>query len=151
MEWFKIDWNGPYPVESAHARKEASNYGIYAMYEVSTKTPKLLYIGETYRQSLGARLKQHKKQWLFRVNGKVVIHFGTIKIAQGKRISSSMVFDVEGLLIHVLVPPYNTVSKHGYSGRDIILINTGKTGTLPPIMGERELVTILRDMMKSQK
>jgi len=151
MEWFKIDWNGPYPVETAHARKEASNYGIYAMYEVSTKTPKLLYIGETYRQSLGARLKQHKKQWLFRVNGDVVIHFGKIVPPKGIRMTQSKVFDVEGMMIHVLVPPYNTVSKHGYTGRDIVLINTGEIGTLNPIMGNKEFVLLLREMIAKDK
>jgi hypothetical protein len=130
MDCFKINWHGAYPVSTAHAQDAAKGHGIYAMYEMSSKTPKLLYIGETYRQSFAGRLKQHQKQWLFRVNGRVVIHFGKIELATGVHMTQSKVFDVEGALIHELVPPYNTVSKHGYKGRDIIIFNTGKIGTL---------------------
>jgi hypothetical protein len=144
MEWFKINWQGAYPVDTAHTKSGAKGYGIYAMYQMSGKTPKLLYIGETYRQSFAGRLKQHQKQWLFRVNGKVVIHFGKIESATNVHMTQSKVFDVEGVLIHVLVPPYNTVSKHGYSGRDIIVFNTGKIGTLPKLLGNKELVATIK-------
>jgi hypothetical protein len=151
MDWYRIDWQGAYPVETAHTKSGAKGYGIYAMYGVKGKNPKLLYVGETYRQSFGERLKQHKKDWLFRVNDKVVIHFGKIILPEGKRISSDVVFDVEATFIHILIPPFNTISKHGYHGRDLMLINTGKIGTLNPIMGSRELVLLLRGMMKKTK
>jgi hypothetical protein len=151
MDWYKVEWQGAYPVDTAHTKSGASGYGIYAMFEMSGKTPKLLYIGETYRQSFGTRLKQHQKQWLFRVNGKVVIHYGKIIPPEGKRISSKIVFDIEGLLIHVLVPPYNTVSKHGYYGREIIVFNTGKIGTLPRMLGNKEFVTFLKENMTMKK
>jgi hypothetical protein len=115
------------------------------------KIAKLLYIGETYWQSFGKRLQQHKRDWLFRVNGKVVIHFGTVGLPEGKRISHEKVLDVESVLIHVLFPPFNNVSKHGYTGREIMIFNLGKIGTLPPLICSKELHALIAETMKGRK
>ena len=53
MEWFRIDWKGSYPIDTAQAKLGASGFGIYAIYEMKGKTTKLLYIGETYWKSFG--------------------------------------------------------------------------------------------------
>jgi hypothetical protein len=144
MEWFKIDWRGPYPIETAHAKLGAGGFGIYAIYEMKGKTAKLLYIGETYWQSFGKRLQQHKREWLHRVSGRIVIHFGAVGLPEGKRISHEKVLDVENALIHVLMPPFNTVSKHGYSGREIMIFNLGKVGTLQRLICTKELRALLK-------
>jgi hypothetical protein len=151
MEWFKINWQGAYPIETAHTKLEATGFGVYAIYEMKGKDAKLLYIGEVYWQNFGKRLQQHKRDWLFRVNGKVVIHFGTVGLPEGKRISHQKVLDVEGVLIHVLVPPFNTVSKHGYTGREIMIFNLGKIGTLQPIICEKELKALIMEVTKGNK
>jgi hypothetical protein len=62
-----------------------------------------------------------------------------------------VVFDVEGVLIHVLVPPFNTVSKHGYSGREIMIFNLGKIGTLPPLICSKELHDLIAEVTKDKK
>lgn len=150
MDWFKITWQGAYPIETAHTKLEAVGFGVYAIYEMKGKTAKLLYIGETYWQGFGKRLQQHKRDWLFRVNGKVVIHFGTVGLPEGKRISHQKVLDVESALIHVLIPPFNSVSKHGYYGREIMILNLGKIGTIPPLICNKELKTLLTEVTKKK-
>ncbi len=151
MEWFKINWRGAYPIETAQARLEASGFGIYAIFEMKGKTAKLLYIGETYWQSFGKRLQQHKREWLHTVSGRLVIHFGAVGLPEGKRISHEKVLDVESVLIHVLKPPFNTVSKHGYSGREIMILNLGKIGTLEPLICPKELKTLLLEAVKKKR
>jgi hypothetical protein len=44
----------------------------------------------------------------------------------------------------------NTVSKHGYKGRDIIIFNTGKIGTLPKLLGNKELVATIKEIMSKK-
>ena len=147
MDWFKVDWKGYYPISSAQNRPEADDYGIYAIYEMGNKLPKkLLYIGETYTQVFGKRLRQHQKEWLYRYDGvKMTISFGAICLPTGRKISRQIVLDVEGVLIHSLIPPCNTSGKKGYRGRGIIVINTGKNGTLPKVVSDdKELLSLLR-------
>jgi hypothetical protein len=151
MEWFKIEWQGAYPIETAQSKIEAMGYGIYAIFGVKNKETKLLYIGETYRQTFGKRLRQHKKEWLFRVNDKMVIHFGKVELPQGVHITQNKIFDIEGVLIHVLLPPFNNISKHGYSGREIVVFNFGKRAILPPFVGNRNFVNLLHEVIKNEK
>ena len=122
MEWFKIDWRGPYPIDTAHTKPEAGSFGIYAIHEVKGKNTKLLYIGETYWQGFGKRLKQHKRE----------------------RISYGRVQDVERALIYVHMPPFNTVSKRGYLGRDILICNLGKVGKIERLVCTKELRALLK-------
>jgi hypothetical protein len=144
MEWFRIDWRGPYPIDTAHTKPEAGGYGIYTINEVKGKSSKLLYIGETYWQSFGKRLKQHKRDWLNRIKGKLVVYFGIVVLPEGKRISYSKISDVERVLIHTHVPPFNTVSKRGYGGRDIMICNLGKTGSVERLVCTKELRALLK-------
>jgi hypothetical protein len=148
MDWFQIEWMGPYPIETAESREEAKQFGIYTIYEKNPKGLKLIYIGETYSQTFGKRLKQHRKDWLYRTENKKVIHFGLVKLVDGKKISQAKVFDIEASLINAHVPPYNTVSKHGYGGRDILVINTGKKGELGTIIGQPKLISLLKKHLK---
>jgi hypothetical protein len=148
MDWFKVDWKGYYPISSAQNRPEAENYGVYAIFEMGTKIPKkLLYVGETYSQEFGKRLRQHQRDWIHRYDGvKMAISFGSINLPVGRKISQQIVFDVEGVLIHNLIPPCNTSGKKGYRGREgIIVISTGKIGTLPEVVcDDRELLSLLK-------
>lgn len=149
MEWFKIEWKGTYAIESAQKRPEAQAIGVYAIYEMKNRIAKLLYLGETYRQTFGKRLNQHKKEWLFRINGKVVICFGTLFLPEGKRISSQRILDIEAVMIHSLRPPYNQLHKKGYKGRNILVINTGKTLCLDPIVcDDFNLLPLLKKALK---
>ncbi|MBI4304068.1 MAG: GIY-YIG nuclease family protein [Chloroflexi bacterium] len=145
MEWFKIEWKGTYPTETAQKRIESEGIGVYAIYETRGKSLlKLLYIGETYKQTFGTRLKQHKRDWLDNIKVNTVTCFGVVCLPEGKRLSSQRVLDVEKYLIHSHRPPFNTISKQGYNGREIMLINTGKTGKLETVLADRELLSLLR-------
>ncbi len=144
MEWFKIDWKGPYPIDTAHTKPSASGFGIYAIFEMKGRTAKLLYIGETYWQSFGKRLKQHKRDWLNRVDGRMVVHFGVVGLPEGKRISYERVSDVERALIYAIRPIFNTASKRGYSGREIMIFNLGKAGTIARLICTKELRSLLK-------
>ena len=145
MEWFKIDWKGTYPVDTAQYRSAAIAFGIYAIYDRKGKSNKLIYIGECYWQDFKKRLQQHKKQWLHRVKGNLYVCFGTVMLPKGRKISYERVRDVEAALIHFYCPPFNTVGKRGYSGRDILIFNTGKLIALDPIVSpDTELLSLLR-------
>jgi len=146
MEWFKIDWRGPYPVETAKTKLEANGFGVYAIFELKGKTSKLIYIGETYWQKFGTRLQQHKREWFHKYSGRMVVHFGTIGLPQGKRISHEKVLDVESALIYIHTPPINTGGKRGYLGREIIIFNLGKIGTLERLICHKELHTLLKSV-----
>lgn len=135
-------------MDTAHTRPESRNYGIYAIHEMESRVPrKLLYIGETYTQDFGKRMKQHQRDWLHKYNGvRMVVSFGRICTPNGKRISQEIVFDIEGVLIHNLIPPCNTSGKKGYRGREgIIVFNTGKSGVLSNVVSDdKELLSLLR-------
>jgi len=145
MEWFRIDWNGPYSIDTADKRKEAGTFGVYAIYEQKNKSSNLMYIGKTYWQGFGKRLQQHRRQWLHRLDGKVTIHFGVVVLPQGKKISYERVSDIEEFMIHYYHPLFNTASKKGYRGRDILIFNTGKIGTLDKMTSDdKELLKLIK-------
>ena len=133
MEWFRVHWKGPFSVDVSPNRPEARGIGVYAIYGMQGREfHRLLYIGETYKQNFGTRLKQHKKDWLDKVEEpKKAVCFGVVYLPKDKRISGKRVLDVERFLIHKKSPPFNNVSKRGYKGREILVINTGKLGLLP--------------------
>lgn len=145
MEWFKIDWKGMYPVDTAQHKSTAIAFGVYAIYDRKGKSNNLIYIGECYWQGFGKRLQQHKRDWLHRVKGKLYVCFGTVMLPEGRRISHARVCDVESALIHFYRPPFNTVGKRGYYGRDILIFNTGKLIALDPIVSpDTELLSLLK-------
>lgn len=145
MDWVKIDWKGRYPVATAANKDAAGDYGIYAIYEVIGKGLKPLYVGETYTQKFATRLKQHNRDWLLDVEGKTVIAFGSVSLPEGRKISQETVFDIESCLIHRLKTPYNTIGKRGYCGRDLLIFNKGKRGTLDYMMSnDKELLSFIK-------
>ena len=145
MEWFRVEWKGPYAVETAEKRKEAQDVGVYAIYETKGRTKKLLYIGETYSQGFARRIKQHRREWLHNIDGPKVIYFGVPQFPKGKRISYARVRDIEAVLLHCYRPPCCTVGKRRYSGRDILVVNTGRIGGLHKVVShDRELVNLIQ-------
>jgi len=145
MECYEIEWKGPHPIDRAPNLKVAGNFGIYAISEKKGSSIKLRYIGRVYWQDFGKRLKQHKRDWLDRISGAKVVHFGLIKIPEGKKVSFERIRDIEEFLIYHHVPPYNTVSKKGYYGRDLLVINTGKSGALDKIASsDKQVVQLIK-------
>lgn len=146
MEWFKIDWKGPYSIDTAQAKIGARGFGVYAIFEMKGRTAKLLYIGETYWQNFRKRLQQHKHEWLHIVHGCLVVHFGAVGLPEGTRISYEKVKDVESALIYAIKPLYNTASKRGYSGRELMIFNLGKAGTIARFLCTKELRALLKSV-----
>jgi len=144
MEWHRINWKGPYEIDKALNMAESEEFGVYAIYEM-TPEPKLLYVGETYRKDFNKLFKQHKREWLDSISGTIVIHFGIIVPIEGKEISLQKVEDIEKCLIYIYRPPYNTVNKEGYTGHDILIINTGKVGTIKKLVSnDTKLLALLQ-------
>jgi len=134
-----------YPIETAQDKSKATSFGIYAIYDKKGKDNNLIYIGECYWQEFGKRLRQHKSEWLHRIKGKLYVCFGTVMLPKGRKISYERVHDVEAALIHFYRPPCNTVGKRGYSGRDILIFNTGKLIALDSIVShDTELLSLLQ-------
>lgn len=145
MDWLEVAWTGPYQVERASSVKAAGDFGVYAIYDQATRARKLLYVGRTYWQNFGKRLVQHRREWLDGLRGSQAVHYGAVKAPAGKRITFEKVRDVEEFLIHFYRPPYNTASKKGYLGRDLLLVNTGKSGTLDRVVSnDDDLLRFLR-------
>ena len=138
MECFEIEWKGPYSIDRVPVLKVAENFGIYAISQKKGRGIKLLYVGRVYWQAFAKRLTQHKRDWLDRVSGEKVVHFGLVKLPEGKKISFERVRDIEELLIYHHLPPYNTASKRGYLGRELLIINTGKSEPLDKIVSSDE-------------
>ena len=144
MEWHRINWKGPYAIDKALEMTESEDFGIYAIYEM-TPEAKLLYVGETYRQDFNKHLRQHKSEWLDRISGTIVIHFGIIVSREGKKVSLEEVEDIEKCLVYIYRPPYNTLNKEGYTGHDILIINTGKIGTIKKLVSnDTKLLALLQ-------
>ena len=79
----------------------------------------------------------------------MVICFGTLFLVEGKRISSQRILDIEGAMIHSLRPPYNQIHKKGYKGRNILIINTGKTLSLDSVVcDDSNLLPLLKKALK---
>jgi hypothetical protein len=134
-----------YPVNKAQNKSASIGFGIYSIYDRKGKSNNLIYIGECYWQDFGKRLRQHKAQWLHSVKGNLYVCFGTVMLSEGRRTSHARVCDVESALIHFYRPPFNTVGKRGYCGRDILIFNTDKLIALDPIVSpDTELLALLR-------
>jgi len=133
MECFEIQWKGPYSVNRAPMLKIAGNFGIYAISQKKGKGVKLLYIGHVYWQDFAKRLKQHKRDWFDKISVEKVVHFGLVRIPEGKKASFERVRDIEEFLISHHIPPCNTVGKKRYQGRELLVINTGKSVPLDKI------------------
>ena len=154
MEWFKVEWKGPFSTDGSLSRPEAKGTGVYAIYGMRGREfHKLLYIGETFKQTFGKRLKQHERDWFENAREPhMAVCFGEVYLPKNKRLSGKRVVDVEGLLIHTEKPPFNTVSKRGYKGRGILVINTGKLGLLQPVATDKDnddLIALLRKTLCS--
>jgi hypothetical protein len=145
MEWFKIDWKGMYPVETAQYKSAAVAYGVYAIYDRKGRSNQLIYIGKCYWQDFATRLRQNKSEWLYKAKGNLYVCFGTVMLPEGRKISPERVHDVEAALIHFYRPPCNTVGKRSYYGRGILIFNIGKLIALDPIVSpDTELLSLLR-------
>ena len=119
MEQVWINWNGPYRLDLYPYRDASFDYGIYAISRLWGNSPTLLYIGESYRQTMYDRLYSHENKWIYQYRGQVQVNFGTIELEDGCKISEQRIKDIEALMIYYHQPVHNTANKRNYYGRDL--------------------------------
>jgi hypothetical protein len=139
MEEVRIEWYGPYKIDSVQERfHEYEDFGVYMITRKWGEGPeKILYVGLTYRQDLGTRLSQH--QWLPTTRGNVRVRIGYLieRRPSGKRLK-----DVENLLIcSCWWDADTTYNKRDYlyGGRDLRILNFGRRGPLDRTIDSAEL------------
>lgn len=100
----------------------------------------LLYIGQVYEQTFMDRLNQHLREtgendpwpWIEKNHRyEVTIKAARVVLQADKRISSSLLDDIENLLIGVLQPRANYRGTRTYRGQDLEIYNTRKFKPLP--------------------
>ncbi|HDX9577692.1 TPA: GIY-YIG nuclease family protein [Bacillus pseudomycoides] len=130
MTTVNIRWFGAYDLDSLDGKQIIMNKGIYAIYRVYGGKETLIYIGKTKRNFL-KRLKEHNKDWLWKVRGEIRIRFGVLEFPNGGKYSEQKLADVESLLISWHEPVENTQSTKYYYGRpNLEVINEGRRGLI---------------------
>lgn len=102
------------------------------------ENPKLLYIGQAFKQTLRERIPQdHKKaekcilKYLRENPGTTVwVQTGSITSSDTKTRTQQIYDDIECCLIFTNQPKCNTQCKESYEGREIRITNTGAYGVL---------------------
>jgi excinuclease UvrABC nuclease subunit len=147
MDCFKIEWKGFYSADTVHDNPESKGKGVYAVYDVEYDEH-LIYIGKS--QELGQRFKQHMRKTLSgRTDRKLKVCLGIIHPIAGSRISPQQLNAVEKILISSVKPKENRQSKH-YVGKPIMVINTGKIGSLKKVISSHpDLLQLLKDNLSS--
>ncbi|GEM_PF-3330858 len=91
-------------------------------------TYRLLYVGMAYKQTIEQRLKTHHKLPIVMKKKKfgtsVVIRFGSIS-TRSTKISEAFIKSIEGILIFVHKPPFNTSERTTFRNREVIITNKG--------------------------
>jgi hypothetical protein len=171
VDIFHIDWKGTYPLDNAVSQPEAREAGVYAIYQSESKeieygwssktkkTRKLRYIGKS--KEIARRVHEHKQGFAHIGNEeqlkKCSVCFGIIHWYKSSHsvsiISPRQLRDIENFLIISLKPQGNSeITKQRYKGIDIMIINTGKTGSFNKVMcSNPELVTFLKSNLASTK
>ena len=137
-----IKWTRPRAYE--RVRDEGSDYDdsaclYYICAQFSTGQPKVLYIGQTYQQSVSLRLQQpdHKNRYAAFVRNypkhRFSVSHGIVSIVDG-HLTQRRVDDVERLLIYANDPEHTHnvqhIYQHGVSG-SYVITNTGYRSGLP--------------------
>jgi len=88
------------------------------------------YIGQAYSQDIMKRLKNrgHKIHQIIEDEGEtgLRVSFGELRLKENRKIISLFVDDLKNLLIYVYEPLYNERGRWSYSGRHIVIRNTGQ-------------------------
>jgi hypothetical protein len=140
MEKITLHWYGPYDLSNIENHDVTYENGIYAIYRIWGNSQKLLYIGKTERNFID-RIKEHYRNWVGDLRGKVKVRFGILELDKGKRFSKKRLADVESLLILKHQPPENEKSKSFYYGRKKLeILNTGRRGLVDRKVSTIQLV-----------
>lgn len=126
LKWFK-----PIPYSELDRWLDEYYEVLYFVYQGKGRQARTrFYLGQAYSQDIVQRLKhsEHKIHGIAKEQGHVglKVSFGELKIKEGRKISSKLVNDIENLLIYVYEPKYNERGIWSYSGRHLVIKNTGR-------------------------
>lgn len=134
-----INWSKEYLPKDLKKHRNRPHEHLYLIVRrrsyMGIPARKIQYIGMAYDQTPTERLKDHHKlptvlkKW-FRF-GKITIRFGKIILPNRKRMTETMVRDIEAALIYTFQPKYNEMSKSSYRGRSLEIHNRGRNRPLP--------------------
>lgn len=139
IEEVYIYWHGPYSLASCLGSEWADCRGIYTISRVFGDTGSLLYIGESYRQTMFERVYSHLQYWANDYRGQKQVRYGDIDLEHGLRLIERRLTEIEALLIYWHQPIHNIHHKNGYWGRDLLIVNEGRRGLLDDIVCTDEL------------
>jgi len=154
IDVYKIEWSKPFPYEQAVSRPEASQHGIYAIYNTTKGKKTLVYIGKS--QELRKRITQHQ-QGINRFSKKEYTYsLGTIYPLSGKTstgITPKQLREIESFFINKYKPSGNDIStKKGYKGTSLIVINIGKLICFNKVDAHNEdLLKLLKNNLVTKK
>ena len=126
----RIYWADPLPVDDAIESDESLCSGVYYITRVFNGREISRYIGKA-SNTIRERLKEHRKEWLHRVRGQILVRMGTITYP--KDADADIIDHAESALIYehkdILVD--NTDKRNSYSYSELYQVqNTGNIGEL---------------------
>lgn len=126
----RIYWADPLPVDDAIESDESLCSGVYYITRVFNGHETSRYIGKA-SNTIRERLKEHRKEWLHRVRGQILVRMGTITYP--KDADADIIDHAESALIYehkdILVD--NTDKRNSYSYSELYQVqNTGNIGEL---------------------
>lgn len=129
-ECYKIEWTGYYSLRDVDSRPEARKLGLYVVYASKSSTIPL-YIGKA--TEIRTRLNKHRQEWQQALTpgalNRLQVAIGVLTSLDGKPATQKQLSDIEKLYLCECRPKRNAPSTmKAYTGRPIIVINTGKMG-----------------------
>ena len=108
----------------------------YYWYAITDLQKRLLYIGMTFDQSIQNRLsnRHHILARYANLGPDLIVWLGEIRYSNHRRVTRSMVEDVEALLIYLNQPSDNEQFKASYTRRNNLLIRSRNCPLLWPII-----------------
>ncbi len=119
VRWFK-------PIPYSDLRDWKGEY--YEVLYVVYKGSEILYVGMAYDQYVDIRLgNHHKLSEIAKIENQrgLVISFGELRLKHGRRLSRRLVEEIENLLIFYYEPKYNKRGIYTYTGRELVIRNSG--------------------------
>lgn len=126
----RIYWADPLPVDDAIESDESLYSGVYYITRVFNGRESSRYIGKA-TNTIRERLKDHRKEWLHRVRGQILVRMGSIIYPRNP--DSEIIDHAESALIyeHKDILADNTDKVKSYSYSELYQIqNTGNIGEL---------------------
>jgi hypothetical protein len=154
IEIFDIEWTKPKPFEDALTQSASHEGGIYAIYNLTGSTARIIYIGTT--KDFYSRSSTHRNAFSHfnSDNKKCLISFGVVSCFGISRITDKVtteqLHDLESFLINFEKPDGNSEStKKGYKGNAIIVVNNGTKGSFDKIISSNtDIINYIRENIR---